>query len=112
MADNASDESRALKRKSQNLGTETHNKEITHASKEMHKAQSRAVSMLKPGGKDVKPEVKNMKLEVKDLRPGGKDAKPGGRDLAMLKISESERNKGKEVAEPHSFKRLRRIEKQ
>lgn len=98
MADDASDESKVLKRKAQNLGIETQKKEITHASKEMHKAQSRAVSTLKPGGKD--------------LRPGEKDAKPGGRDSAVLKTSETERNRAKEVAEPHSLKRLKRGGKQ
>lgn len=98
MADDASDESKVLKRKAQNLGIETQKKEITHASKEMHKAQSRAVSTLKPGGKD--------------LRPGEKDAKPGGRDSAVLKTSETERNRAKEVAEPHSLKRLKRCGKQ
>lgn len=112
MADDASDASKVLKRKAQNLGTETQKKEITHAGKEMHKAQSRAVSTLKPGGKELKPEVKNLRLEGKDLRPGGKDAKPGGRDSAVLKTSETERNKGKEVAEPLSFKRLKRGGKQ
>jgi hypothetical protein len=98
LADDASDESKVLKRKAQNLGIETQKKEITHASKEMHKAQSRAVSTLKPGGKD--------------LRPGEKDAKPGGRDSAVLKTSETERNRAKEVAEPHSLKRLKRGGKQ
>ena len=105
MADNASDESKMSKRKAQNLGTETPKKDITYASKEMHKAQSKAVSTSKPGGKELKPEVKNLKLE-------GKDSKPGGRDPAVLKSSETERNKGKEVAEPCSFKRLKRSGKQ
>jgi hypothetical protein len=98
LADDASDDSKVLKRKAQNLGIETQKKEITHASKEMLKAQSRAVSTLKPGGKD--------------LRPGEKDAKPGGRDSAVLKTSETERNRAKEVAEPHSLKRLKRGGKQ
>lgn len=98
MADDASDESKVLKRKAQNLGIETQKKGITHASKEMQKAQSMAVSTLKPGGKD--------------LRPGEKDAKPGGRDSAVLKTSETERNRAKEVAEPHSLKRLKRGGKQ
>lgn len=105
MADDASDESKVLKRKAQNLGIETQKKGITHASKEMQKAQSMAVSTLKPGGKELKPEVKN-------LRPGEKDAKPGGRDSAVLKTSETERNRAKEVAEPHSLKRLKRGGKQ
>jgi len=98
LADDASDDSKVLKRKAQNLGIETQKKEITHASKEMLKAQSRAVSTLKPGGKD--------------LRPVEKDAKPGGRDSAVLKTSETERNRAKEVAEPHSLKRLKRGGKQ